>query len=443
MPKYKNIFPVDLANGEALRVSVGTLHQGDKYANRIGAVVTENGAPVNLGGSCSAVAILSSGVTVPMTNGVVNNNQIYCDLIDSCYAVEGPIGIKIKWTNGSERATILSAYGYVSISDTDTPIDPGNIIPSVEDLIDALEAAKASIPQDYSTLSGNVTTLMSDVSDLQTADIGIKSALAKNYAYMTFPIAKGEYRLYQGALFKATQDIPTSEAWTAAHWEMAVLGEDLADVGQQMTDIAPIFSASAAYEAGDLVRYGGLLYRANQSHSGAWDAYHFSRACLADGVKATIGGNNALCLVGPEKSGSRLVSQRVGDALMDHVGETISVSFDLKASIARQIMVYAYQSTGYSIEDTFYFTPSTTEFTRFSFATKVKNYGNEGGYSHNGAIGIFDATDENTIYVKNFKVESGAVSTPFSMSAQDAFEQAIQSLDIASVSEVKAYLGID
>ena len=204
-----------------------------------------------------------------------------------------------------------------------------------------------------------------------------------------------------------------------------------------MTDIAPFFSASAAYEAGDLVWYNGRLYRADQSHSGAWNAYHFTATCLEEGIKATIGGNNAICLRGAEKiGGNRFVGERVGDALADHVGETISVSFDLKASVARSIKVYAYQSTGYSIEDTAYFTPSTTEYTRFSFVTKVKNYGEESGYDHNGMVGFYDETDANTIYVKNFKVELGSIATPWAMSAQDVFEQAIQSA--ADVADLKS-----
>lgn len=267
-------------------------------------------------------------------------------------------------------------------------------------------------------ISVYVAQLNGDVADL-------KAAIAPIYTALTFPVSKGQPCWYEGILYKAKQDITTSESWTAAHWEMTVLGEDLADVVRQMTDIAPFFSASAVYEAGDLVWYNGRLYRADQSHTGAWNAYHFTAACLNDGIKATIGGNNAICLRGAEKIGNnRFVGERVGDALADHIGETISVSFDLKASAARSIKVYAYQSTGYSIEDTAYFTPSTTEYTRFSFVTKAKNYGEESGYNHNGMVGFYDETDANTIYVKNFKIELGSIATPWAMSAQDAFEQA-------------------
>ena len=259
--------------------------------------------------------------------------------------------------------------------------------------------------------------------------------------------AAGDYVIYDNGTHKYLYRFTSAHSagsWVGTDAVQVPLANDVSALGQQMTDIAPFFLESAVYEAGDLVRYNRRLYRADQSHSGAWDAYHFTAACLEEGIKATIGGNNAICLRGAEKIGdNRFVGERVGDALADHVGETISVSFDLKASVARSIRVYAYQSVGYSIEDSYYFTPSTTEYTRFSFVTKVKNYGEESGYTHNGMVGFYDETDANTIYVKNFKIELGSIATPWAMSAQDAFEQAIQSLDIASVSEVKAYLGID
>ena len=52
--------------------------------------------------------------------------------------------------------------------------------------------------------------------------------LAENYD-ATATYSEGDYCIYGGYLYKAKQDIPTAEAWTAAHWERAWLGDDLAD----------------------------------------------------------------------------------------------------------------------------------------------------------------------------------------------------------------------
>lgn len=42
--------------------------------------------------------------------------------------------------------------------------------------------------------------------------------------------AVGEYVMYQGKLYKCKTAITTAEAWTAAHWETAILSEDVSDL---------------------------------------------------------------------------------------------------------------------------------------------------------------------------------------------------------------------
>ena len=41
--------------------------------------------------------------------------------------------------------------------------------------------------------------------------------------------SEGDYCIYAGALYKAAQDISTAESWTAAHWQRALVADDLAD----------------------------------------------------------------------------------------------------------------------------------------------------------------------------------------------------------------------
>lgn len=161
MPKYKNMYPVDLANGEARRVNIGTIYQGDSYANRIGAIVTENGLPVSLGGSCHGKLVFTiDDETVPLENGIIDGNKAYCDLIPTCYDSEGPVEIHIKWTNGTEMAELLFASGYLKKTETDTIVDPsGHITLSVETLINDIAEAEATIPEDYSILSNHVDAL--------------------------------------------------------------------------------------------------------------------------------------------------------------------------------------------------------------------------------------------------------------------------------------------
>ena len=362
MAQFVNMFPVDLANGPALK-TLNQMHSANVKANRVGAIVTNNGAPVTLSGTCSGTAILADHTTVAMT-GATSGNQAYVELPSACYTMEGPIHIFVTCTDANGTTTLVAASGYVRATETDTVIDPGTIIPSVSQLIQAIEDAVDSIPADYSSL---------------------------------------------------------------------------------LASIAPIFSTEDAYSAGDYVWHSGSLYRAiDNAPAGSWNASLFEPVVITAESRFTVGGNNAVLLQRTEKSANRFIYYDVGNALQDHVGETISVSFDMKASTSRQIRVNPYQNAGYSIEDMVYFTPSL-DYVRFSFTTKVKNYGAVSGVSHNGRIGFYDEVGDNTISIKNFKMELGSVATPWQMSAQDAYAEMMNTFaaNVATVAEAKAYLGIE
>ena len=49
--------------------------------------------------------------------------------------------------------------------------------------------------------------------------------ITKDYADLTFPVAEGTYCYHSGLLYYAKQDIQTSEAWTAAHWQQTTVEE--------------------------------------------------------------------------------------------------------------------------------------------------------------------------------------------------------------------------
>lgn len=208
MAQFKNMYKVELNNGIAPVVSLKQIYYADVEANRIGAIVTMNGQPFPLSGTCTGSAILADGSTVPMT-GVIDGNQAYIDLDSSCYSVEGQIKIFVKITTGGVTTTLLAAVGTVQLTETDTVIDPGTIIPSVSALITAIEDAVESIPADYTAL-------------LET--------IAPMYANLTFPVKAGQWCWYSGVLYEAKQDISTSENWTAAHWGTTTVGGSVSEL---------------------------------------------------------------------------------------------------------------------------------------------------------------------------------------------------------------------
>lgn len=55
-------------------------------------------------------------------------------------------------------------------------------------------------------------------------------ALVKSYEKLTFPVNQGTLCVYNGTTYIAKQDIQNSESWTAAHWNVTNIGEELTDV---------------------------------------------------------------------------------------------------------------------------------------------------------------------------------------------------------------------
>lgn len=157
MAIYKEDFvDIELTSGSIYRSFLTrTIGEGDALANRFGVRAFRNGAAETLGGNCTGYFIRNDGGTVTIT-GTVSGNTAYVDLPEACYAVEGQFALAIKVSGSGVTGTLRIVDGVVSNTTTGTIIDPGTIIPSIEDLMDAIDEAVASIPADYSNLWGTI-----------------------------------------------------------------------------------------------------------------------------------------------------------------------------------------------------------------------------------------------------------------------------------------------
>lgn len=129
----------------------GNLFSQDNAGNTINVHVMDNGEPATIGGTVSANVIRADGATVAVS-GAIEGNKAYVILSQACYAVPGRIEIIIKLTQSTTITTIAAIVANVYRSTTDTVVDPGTIIPSVQALIEEIEDAVGSIPADYSQL---------------------------------------------------------------------------------------------------------------------------------------------------------------------------------------------------------------------------------------------------------------------------------------------------
>lgn len=180
MANYReDIVSIDLENGNIhrsfLQHSIG---EGDETANRFGVRAFRNGEPVNLSGSCMGLFIRADGATVTIADGVISGNTAYVTLPAACYAVEGNFSLAIKTTATGNVLTLRIVDGVVSRTSTNAVVDPGTIIPSIEDLIAAIEAAVESIPSDYSNLDS--IAKIPSLYDLDHFQIGIHGKTMRN-----------------------------------------------------------------------------------------------------------------------------------------------------------------------------------------------------------------------------------------------------------------------
>jgi len=62
------------------------------------------------------------------------------------------------------------------------------------------------------------------------SDASFATALAPDYADLTFPVATGTACMYGGLRYVANTDISTSEDWTAAHWTQKSVEDEIGNV---------------------------------------------------------------------------------------------------------------------------------------------------------------------------------------------------------------------
>lgn len=148
----------------------GNVFSQDNQGNLLGVEVYDDGVPASLSGTVSANIVRSDGGTVAAT-GTLSGNKLSVVLPAAAYAIPGVISVVIKLSSGSPSAvTLLAVVALVYASSTDTPVDPGTIMPSIQDLIDEIEDAVASIPSDYSSLSNAVADGLYSIRNLVKAE---------------------------------------------------------------------------------------------------------------------------------------------------------------------------------------------------------------------------------------------------------------------------------
>lgn len=120
----------DLKSMVHVRRLEGNIFSQDNLGNLIGVKIYENGEPAEVEGGVTGYVIRNDGETVLVT-GELEENRASIILPASAYAIVGPVSIVIK----VGTTTVGACTGYVYRSSTDSWIDPGHVVPSIDELL--------------------------------------------------------------------------------------------------------------------------------------------------------------------------------------------------------------------------------------------------------------------------------------------------------------------
>lgn len=213
MAQFPKSFVQDLDQDLVIRKCGTIVFNTDNLSNVITVELFHGAEPAQVSGSVLGAVVQPNGDTVPITNGAISGNAVSITLTADCFTQIGPIGIGIQVITGERKTTVFKAYYWVEQLTTDAVVDPGSRITlNVADLVQRIDAALASIPADYSALL---------------------SSIAPDYTELAFPVSAGQFTWYNGSLYQAAENIPSSETWTPGHWRSAVIADELKAVNDK------------------------------------------------------------------------------------------------------------------------------------------------------------------------------------------------------------------
>lgn len=143
MAQFETWLRSDLQKPMTVQELIGVMFSADNAGNLVGVEVYDNGQAATLTGTVMGYVIRADGATLAVT-GTLSGNKASIVLPASAYVVVGPLDIviKIAITNTS-TTTVGACRVYVQRSTTDTIVDPGHIIPSLEELLAQIAAMEA------------------------------------------------------------------------------------------------------------------------------------------------------------------------------------------------------------------------------------------------------------------------------------------------------------
>lgn len=120
--------------------------EADALAHTFKFNVVSDGTPQSLTGHTVVGYFMANGETI-VISGSVSGNVATLVLPAACYAHVGGFQLIVRLVSGSTKTSIFWGSGYITNSTTETVIDPGSVVPDLDDvlaMIDEVDAATAA-----------------------------------------------------------------------------------------------------------------------------------------------------------------------------------------------------------------------------------------------------------------------------------------------------------
>lgn len=116
---------------------------GDNNAHTWRVIILDGGKPAQITGSITGYFVRADGNTVVVT-GNLSGNIASVTLAQACYAIEGDLRAVMRLKIGESTITLSALILHVRSEISDSIIDPGDVIPSLDDLLAQIDACETA-----------------------------------------------------------------------------------------------------------------------------------------------------------------------------------------------------------------------------------------------------------------------------------------------------------
>lgn len=179
---YETWLETDLKKMPEVTHLRGNLFSQDNMGNKIGVHVYEDEAPVaSLGGTITGW-ILRDDDTSVMVTGETSGGDAWIILPEEAYGVPGPVTIAIRHTatadDDSPRTSLAVCTAYVYRTISDTMVDPGDVLPSLDELVAKIRELESRVDTAMASISSSVSAAQTARNEAVDAANSLRGATA-------------------------------------------------------------------------------------------------------------------------------------------------------------------------------------------------------------------------------------------------------------------------